>query len=281
MSGTESKPDFEMFRATLAKLERLIGIWTRQATDLLGPPSHYPPSHFKTERKFIGEGMIHTLKTLIEFDTNTSESNVFEELEHLVTIENRISGMPSIYYGPSYVGYDASMDPRLTTQGLLQQLIESKIAFLKGGTFSRLISEGGVEPMTALDRLSKIQLKLRSVELSKLLTSKMKEVVYNCEEKASSKISPVIWGQPHSYTAAIDQIRCRFLAQRGGSYSCRSILFCTLNASSLIVHPRLLGSERHPIATYPASAKSKRRLNPCHAHRQGLEIKRTFTCNGF
>ena len=208
-----------MFRATLTKLEGLIGVWTKQATVLVDPPSH-----FKTVISPIGEGMIHTLKLLIEFDTNTTESNVLEELEHLVIIKNKISRIPTTYGGPSYVNYHASEDPNSNTQYLLQQLIESKIAFLKGGTFSRLISEGGVEPIKALDRLTELQLKLRSVELGNLLTSKMNEVVYACEDKASAKILPIIWEQPHSYPAAIDQIRQRLLAQRGGSCRCELIL---------------------------------------------------------
>ena len=269
-----------MFRAILLKLERLIDVWTKQDTDLI-PNSHvYSHSHSEATTSPIGEAMTHTLKLLIDFDINTSESNAIEELEHLVTIKTKTLGIPTVNWGPIFENYCESKDPRIKTRTSLEYLTESKIAFLKGGTFSRLVSEGGVKPMTAFERLTEVQLKLRSNELSKLLVSKMNEIFYTCEAKASAKIIPIIWEQLHSYTAAIDPIRHYLFSQCGGFHSCRSILFCTLNASSLIVHPRLLRSARGLITTYLASAKSERQLNPCHTHHQDLEIKTTSTCNG-
>ena len=207
-----------MFRATLTKLERLIDVWTKQDTDLI-PNSHvYSHSHSEVTISPIGEAMTHTLNLLINFDINTSESNAIEELEHLATIKTKTLGIPITNWGPFFKNYCESKDPTIKTRKSLDYLIESKIAFLKGGTFSRLVSEGGVEPMTALDRLTEIQLKLRSVELGNLLRSKMNEVVYTCEAQASAKIFPIIWEQPHSYTAAFDPLRHRLLAQCCGSH---------------------------------------------------------------
>ena len=219
MSGIEKKPDFEMFRATLTKLERLIGVCTKKVVKF-----YYGYSNSESTANPTGESMIHMLKLLIEFDINTTESNAIEELERLSFIGIKILGIPLRDGGPTLARYCASKNPKISTSGLLQQLTESKIAFLKGMPFSRLVSEGDIEPMTALERLTDIQVELRSFELSKLLTSRMDEVVYFCEAKASVKVIPIIWVRPHSYTAAIDPIRHRPLAQRGGFRPCKSIL---------------------------------------------------------
>ena len=277
MSGTDKEPDFNMFRATLTKLERLIGIWTKQNTDLL--PKLYSYSGVGTNP--IGESMIHTLKLLIKFDINTSESNAIEELEHLATIRINICGIPLPKDGPNYLYYCASKDPEMSTWGYLECLTKSKIAFLEGRTVSRLVSEGGVEPMTALDRLTDIQMKLRSVELSKLLTLKMNEVVYTCEAKASTKIIPIIREQPHLYIAAIGPSRHRLLAQRGGSRPRESISSAPCKNPSLTVHLRLLKSKRPPIATNSASARSQRQRFAFPTYCLGLKTGTKSRCNGF
>ena len=208
MSGSEKEPDFEMFRATLTKMERLIGVWSNSFSDQIS----YSEDQ-NVVASTIGDGIIHTLLLLLKLNINTSESNTIQELERLLTIKTRIRGIPCNVWGCStYDQYCASNQTNTQPRVLLKRLTELKVAFLNGGTFSRLSSEGGVEPMTALERLTKIQLELQSVELGSLLTMKMNEIVYTCEDKASAKIIAIISEQPHSYNAAIDQIRHRLLA---------------------------------------------------------------------
>ena len=257
MSGTGKKPDFKKFRATLTKLERLIGVWRFSLRDQIS---------YSEDGKVItsttGDGIIHTLLLLLELNINTSESNTIQELERLLTIKTEIRAIPcNIWKCPTYDRYCASNQPNISTGILLERLTEFKVAFLNGGTFSRLISEGGVEPMTALERLTKIQLELQSVELGNLLTSRMNEVVYTCEDKASARFIPIICEnlthtlQPltkpvtDSSSDVVDPVHVR-------QY------FLRLVKPSLTVYLRLLKSKKSPIATYLARAKCQRRLKP-------------------
>ncbi|KAM0803672.1 hypothetical protein BDR22DRAFT_818861 [Usnea florida] len=164
MSGTEKKPDFEMFRATLQKLERLIGVctshWTHHVTYTGQPSLHH------AMQTTYGDAMIHTLKLLRDMNINTSESNAMEELKRLATISKKLLNKR---------GLEKHCDKKnanLNVRGLLNKLIDSKKAFLKNGAFSHLVKEGGVEPMTALERFLEVQMKHGEIDMEELLISR-------------------------------------------------------------------------------------------------------------
>ena len=184
MSGTESKADFEMFRATLTRLERLIGVCTSHWTHHVNYTLEQSLS--KRMQTTYGDAMIHTLKLLVDLNINTSESNGIEELKRLATMSKKLLDKQGLEL------HRDKKNPRLDVRGLLNKLIDSKKAFLKSGTFSHLVKEGGVEPMTALERFLWVQKKDGTMNMEDLLISRVKEAVYTCEAKACARIVPII-----------------------------------------------------------------------------------------
>lgn len=172
MSATESKEDFLTFRGLLNLMECLL--------DVRGK---FFGSDYQVEKP-IEEVIIYTAKRLTDLDVNTSESNAFEELERLATMEQNILSQ----YRDRGCGYE-----KLRDRDIFHSVIDSKIDFIKKGSFSRLASGGGVGQLGALERLAEVKKKLwRSESMSELLISKTKEVVYTLEPKASLRNDPVM-----------------------------------------------------------------------------------------
>lgn len=152
-----------MFREVLTELERLIDV---RGSLLLGP--------YGTTA--IEDGITYTLKLLPEFDVNTSESSVIEELERLVEMRSRV--VAQFRRRPSGINY-------LRHLQLFDKMIDSKIDCIKIGSLSRLVQKRGVEPMAALERLAAVQGKLNSRCVHDLLESKIREIVWKPRAKAS------------------------------------------------------------------------------------------------
>ena len=165
MLATVSKKDFLMFRNTLTELERLV--------EVRGNLLH--GGHGSTT---IAEGILHVLELLTECDVNCSESTAIEELEHLVTMK-----VKSAEYSRQHWNKDVIHDGRN-----FDQIIDTKIDFIKKYSYSRYISDSDVEPMTALERLAEVQKKLRSKKLHELLESKIREIVWRPKAKASLRL---------------------------------------------------------------------------------------------
>lgn len=181
MSG-KSKPDFEMFRATLTKTERLIDVctshWTHHVT--------YTREQSLSNRMqgTYGDAMIHTLKLLVDLNIDTSESNAIEELKRLATMSQKLRDKQGLEM------HRDKKNPKFNVRGLLNKLIDSKKAFLKNGTFSHRFSEGGVDPMTALERFLWVQKKDGRIDMEALLISRVNEATY---AKASARIVTDNW----------------------------------------------------------------------------------------
>ena len=161
MPDTESKKNFLMFREALTELERLVDVRGSILYNRYGTTA-------------FSEGIVHTLKLLIEFNIGTSESNAIDELERLVQIKEKIVNQCN------RTSYDTISWDHVRR---FDKIIESKIDFIK----NRPISIGGIEPMTALERLAAVGDKYSSRELHDLLASKVREIVYRPRAKASSR----------------------------------------------------------------------------------------------
>lgn len=173
MSATESKEDFLAFRGLLDTLECLVNIRDK----FPGWPSHFT--------KTIEDCIVHTAGRLTELDVNTSEFNAFEELERLATIKPKIKAQNQT----RRLHYDNQLDDK----HLFDTLIDSKIDFIKKGSFGRLTRGAGVGPLAALESLAEVTTKLGIYNgMNELLTSKMKEVVYAPEPQASLRNAPVV-----------------------------------------------------------------------------------------
>lgn len=171
MSATELKEDFLTFRGLLDTLECLVDVWCKLTNN-----------EVYHVMKPMEDGIIYTARRLTEFDTDTSESNAIEELERLATMNQEISLQNREYSCPS-----------LGERRIFDCIIDSKIDFIKNGSFSRFTSGGGVGPLAALERLAEVRKKLYSSKsMSELLLSKMEEVVYTLEPKASLRNDPVM-----------------------------------------------------------------------------------------
>ncbi len=163
MPATISKEDFLKFRDTLNRLECLAEVGSKL---ILVPDTHSD----------IDNGIDHTLQLLEVVNVNTSESNAIEELERL---ENILSMIPEI----------GGRGPRCS---LLSKIINTKIDFLKTGSFSTLVSEGGVEPQAALKRLAEIRSKVFLGRLDDLLKAKIREVSWGSRAKVGPKNNHVL-----------------------------------------------------------------------------------------
>ena len=166
MPDIESKGDFLVFRYTLTKLERLVDL----RNDLL-VADHTTVS--------IGEAIIDTLELLAKYDVNTTELSAIEELERLAEMRVKVAEknrwIDGLCYGEPF-----------------DKLIDSKIDFIKNGSFSRLArnGDGGIEAMTALERLAALNTKisLRSKHgMYWLLESRIREFVRRTRPNASSR----------------------------------------------------------------------------------------------
>ena len=169
-----------MFRDTLSDLERLV--------DVRGDMK--PAYHILTSygvNKTIGENIIYVLNILTTFDATTSESNAIDELERLATMKAKIR-FQNLSDGNAYRsnGPDDAPEVELHCGGIFNKIIDSKIDFIKKGLFNPLMSRGEVEPMAALERLSKVAKKLDpSKGMADLLKSKIHEVARRHIPKAS------------------------------------------------------------------------------------------------
>ena len=160
-----------MFRETLAELERLVDVRCKgKLFVMVGSAS----SADRTATA-IEDGIVHMLELLTEYDMNTSEANAIEELERLA--EMRIARED-----------DADQDCIDYRRGrpILDKMIDSKVNFIKGGSFGQVDSECGVEPMAALERLAAVNSKAYSRYMNGLLEAKVREIVWRPRAKASS-----------------------------------------------------------------------------------------------
>ena len=164
MPEAESKGDFLMFRETLAELECLVDI--RANTYLCSGRAGTA----------MDDGFIYMLNLLTELDVNTSESNAIDELE-------RLAGVRSRQYSPT--DDHCLVDIRSTS--ILDEMIDSKINFIKKGSFSRVDSKDGVDPMVALERLAVINIKIYSQDMDGLLEAKIREIVWRPRAKVSPR----------------------------------------------------------------------------------------------
>ena len=152
-----------MFRETLTELECLIDI-----RDIVIQTYH--------TKKFVGKGIIYILKLLTGYDVNASESNVIEELERLAEMRVKNSQQDRVI----------AHSTELTDRQVFDKLINSKIDSVRDGFFSRLGSGGGVEPLTALERLAVVQRKTNSHYIDGLLELKIRKFLRKARAKAIS-----------------------------------------------------------------------------------------------
>ena len=200
MAATEPNGDFIMFRNILDKLERSV--------DVLG--NHYFCRRCTGHDTLVmQDGVIYTTELHREYDVNTSESNAMEELERLTMMKTKIATLafPSPYRN------------KVVQRSLLDKTIDSKIDFIKGGSYGRLVIGGGVEPIVALERLTEVQKKFGSPRMYDLLVAKIKEVVYTATPKASPRGIMSSGHKLHLYIAACYQIyHYGLLSQRRCSF---------------------------------------------------------------
>lgn len=154
-----------MFCDTLTELERLVEVRGKILDD--------------RSKVTLKEVIFHKLKLLTESDVNTSESNAIEDLERLATLKEKTKFQNLRDYS-----YSRNLDAQQKFDKLIDSIILSKIDFIKKGSFSRLVSRGGVEPMAALERLAEIPYKI-GLDMYDLLELKMRQVMDTPEAKAS------------------------------------------------------------------------------------------------
>ena len=169
MPAIEPKGDFLLFRESLTELERLVDV----------RDSLYCADD---AQKAIADGIIYTLDLLTEYDVNTSESNPIEELERLVEMSLKVTEQ----------NRRAAYWMTELHNGHFDKMIDSKIDFIKNYSFSRLVSKGGLEPITALKRLAAVHRKIGSHRMDSLLEFKIREVVWRTRAKASSRHDLVV-----------------------------------------------------------------------------------------
>ena len=158
-----------MFRDALTELERLVVVWVNTtASDIL---------------TIIGEGIIYKLKLLIELDVNTSESNAIKELERLIALKRKtVNQFSMLPYREQSTWAAVGVDGKI-----FDKMIDSKIDFIKKGSFGQHVSGGDIEPMAALERLTEVQKSLNSKTINEILESKIKEIVYTPRPKVSPR----------------------------------------------------------------------------------------------
>ena len=169
MSDTESKEDFQLFRETLTELERLLDF-----RRILHP-------RWTTLRITIKECVIHEIKLLSEFDVNTSESHALEELELLAKLRTEFQRQIDLY---EYDDGDM-FNEIIKSEIILNEIIKTKIDFIKEGSFSEPVSRDGIKPISALERLVKLQFSLTSGHMNDLLDLKIREFAFRSRAKAS------------------------------------------------------------------------------------------------
>ena len=172
MPDTKSKGDFLMFRETLTELERLLDVQVKG----------YLFSEFAGAA--MEDGISFLLKLLTKLDVNTSESNAIDDLERLAELRSRRI---------SPTGRVCLTD--LSSTSLLDKMIDSKIDFIKKGSFSLVDSEDGVDPIVTLERLAAVKTKTHSRYMDGLLESKIREIVWRPRAKASSRHDHVVRGR--------------------------------------------------------------------------------------
>lgn len=177
MPPTQSEVDFLLFRDTLTKLERLVDVWGN-----LSIMGHIATTTVK--------GIMYMLDVLTESDMNTCESNAIEELERLAVMKGKTALTTQI---SNLIEIPREfVISKLHSGQIFDKMIDSKIGFIKKGSFDQRFSRGCVEPMAALERLNEVQKKLLSESMNDLLESKIKEVVYTPIPKASPRNDHVI-----------------------------------------------------------------------------------------
>ena len=169
MPDNELKGDSLMFRETLTELERLVDV--RVKGDLFSGRAGTA----------IDEGLVYMLKLLTELDVNTSESNAIDELERLAEVRSRRN---------SPTGDFCLTDLRSTS--ILDKMIDSKISFINKGSFSRVDSKDGIDPMVVLERLAAVNREIYSRYMDRLLEAKIREIVWRPRAKASSRHDHVV-----------------------------------------------------------------------------------------
>ena len=123
-----------MFRETLAELERLVDVRAK---------GYLLSGRVGTA---MDDGLIYMLNILTEMDVNTSESNAIDEFERLVNMRFRRR---------NNLHQDCCLTA-LRSKSILDEMIESKIDFIKKGSFSRIDGKDGVDPLVALKRLAAV-----------------------------------------------------------------------------------------------------------------------------
>lgn len=170
MAATQSEGDFLLFRETLTELERLV--------DLRNNLLYADPPKTATE-----EAIFHTLKLLGRYNVNITESSAIEELERLAEMRAKIGRQDDQLYSGLRFGDGTFLERAF------DKLINSKIEFIKDGPFSRPIINGGVESMTALERLAAVIGKIgRPQTMHGLLESRIREFVWRPRPKAGSRL---------------------------------------------------------------------------------------------
>ena len=228
-----------MYRETMTELEILVDLRGIYISDF-------------SEKSAVEEGIIYMLELLTEYDVNTTELNAIEELERLA--EMRVNFAQQHRQVPDWTAVLASRDT-------FDKLINSKINFVKNGSFSRLISKGGLEPMAALQRLVVVKRKINSHHIDglmeELLESKIREVVWRPRVKASSRQSSS--GKTLLMHSSALPYPPRTLVPKPRQSPSRQVQsFPLLRKASLTEYHRLLKSKRTPSATYPTSAKGQK-----------------------
>ena len=163
MSNTQSEGKVQLFRDTLTKLEHLVDVRGNLVF------------RWSKSRTAIREAIIYVSKVLTELDVNTSESNAIEELERLVVMKCKTQIQSQACYGEDK--FEVS---------IFDEIINAKIKFIRTGSFRRLISRGGVEPIAALERLAEVHRKHNSYDLDDLIESRIREFMYTPKPEASS-----------------------------------------------------------------------------------------------
>ena len=173
MPAAGSTQDFIMFRDALTEVERLVDV--QGNIPIMG--------HILTT---IREGIICKLKLLIELDMDTSESNAIEELGRLAALVQKTALQARSFLHRGQLPYLAG-GVKPEDEQMLYKMINSKVDFIKKGSFNRLVCGGDIEPMAALERLTEVQKIFISEDLNEILESKFKEIVYTPRPKASSR----------------------------------------------------------------------------------------------
>ena len=166
MSTTGSKGDFKLFRETLTELERLVNM-----RDKLLFGGRLEPA--------IEEAIAHSKILLTEFNLNTSELNAIEELERLAKMRSKILNQNDRYGTYEAWGKD-----------LFDEMIVTKIDFIKKGSFCGLTSKGDAEPMAILERLTELRSIMGDFDGSQRLDDLLESKIRDFKQRPKAKVNP-------------------------------------------------------------------------------------------